>query len=163
VLDLGTGPGTLLLAALDQWPRAAGLGVDRSMTALEFARRNARRLGLADRARFRRGDWDRGLDQSFDLVLCNPPYVAQDAVLEPDVARWEPPEALYAGADGLEAYRRLAPALTGLLAKHGLACIEIGIGQEAQVRALFETEGLTVSSRLDLAGLPRCLVAALNK
>jgi release factor glutamine methyltransferase len=163
VLDLGTGPGTLLLAALDQWPRATGLGIDRSETALEFARRNAQRLGLADRARFRRGDWDRGLDESFDLVLCNPPYVAQDAALAPEVARWEPAEALFAGAEGLEAFRRLAPAFTGLLAKDGLACIEIGIGQEAEVRALFEREGFGVSSRLDLAGVPRCLVVSLNK
>ena len=79
VLDLGTGPGTLLLAALDQWPGAVGLGVDSSEAALDFARRNAERLGLADRARFRLGDWAEGVDERFDLILCNPPYVEPDA------------------------------------------------------------------------------------
>ena len=158
VLDLGTGPGTLLLAALDQWPGARGLGVDRSDEALGFARRNARRLGLAGRARLRRGDWDEGLEERFDLVLCNPPYVEAKAALPSEVADWEPPAALYAGADGLDAHRRLAPALGRLIAPGGIACVEIGAGQAQAAGALYAAEGFAAESRADLQGVPRCLV-----
>ena len=158
VLDLGTGPGTLLLAALAQWSRATGLGVDRSGLALEYARRNAERLGLAGRAAFRLGDWGEGVGEAFELILCNPPYVEAEAALAPDVARWEPSEALFAGIDGLDEYRRLAPQLGRLLAPDGVACIEIGAGQASAVRDLFEAAGFRVSERTDLAGVPRCLL-----
>lgn len=158
ILDLGTGPGTLLLAALDQWPRAAGLGVDRSETGLQYARANAERLGLAGRARFRRGEWGEGLEERFDLILCNPPYVESEARLAADVAGWEPAEALFAGPDGLDAYRRLAPQLGRLLAPGGAACVEIGAGQAAAVGAFFSGQGLDVASRADLAGMARCLI-----
>ena len=158
VLDLGTGPGTLLLAALDQWPRARGLGVDRSEAALAIAADNAERLGLAARARFRRGDWGEGLAERFDLILCNPPYVETGAPLPHDVADWEPAEALFAGADGLDDYRRLAPMIGPLLEPGGIACVEIGAGQAAAVTALFATRGLTVAARSDLAGHTRCLM-----
>jgi release factor glutamine methyltransferase len=162
VLDLGTGPGTLLLAALDQWPAAKGLGVDRSETALAYARRNAGRLGLADRTELRPGDWGDGIEGRFDLILCNPPYIETDAVLPADVADWEPPEALYAGPDGLSDYRRLAPQIAALLAPNGIACIEIGAGQAAAVTALFEYRGFTVSSLKDLKGVTRCLILAID-
>ena len=105
ILDLGTGPGTLLLAALDQWPGATGLGVDASEVALSYARRNAGRLGLLARASFRLGDWDEGMDERFALILCNPPYVEDAADLPRDVASHEPALALFAGTDGLAAYR----------------------------------------------------------
>ncbi len=161
ILDLGTGPGTLLLAALDQWPDARGLGVDRSAAALAYARRNADRLGLAARAEFRLGNWDEGVQRRFDLILCNPPYIESAAPLPADVADWEPPGALYAGADGLDDYRRLAPRIGCLLAPGGIACIEIGAGQEEAARALFAAEGFTVSSRADLKGIARCLILRL--
>ena len=157
ILDLGTGPGTLLLAALDQWSEATGLGVDGSETALDYARRNAERLGLAGRACFRRGDWGEGIEERFDLILCNPPYVEAGADLPRDVAEWEPPEALFAAADGLSEFRRLAPAIARLLAPGGMACIELGAGQRDAVAALFETQGFTISSRKDLKAVDRCL------
>ena len=134
ILDLGTGPGTLLLAALDQWPAATGLGIDASEAALRYARRNAERLGLAARAEFRRGDWATGIDERFDLVLCNPPYVEAGAPLAAQVTNWEPHEAIYAGGDGLDAFRALASQLPRLLASTGLACVEIGAGQEQRGR-----------------------------
>ena len=158
ILDLGTGPGTLLLAALDQWPGARGVGVDRSAAALELARRNAERLGLSSRAQFGAGDWGEGVVGSFDLILCNPPYVETGADLPREVAGWEPHEALFAGADGLDEYRRLAPQVGPLLADDGLACIEIGSTQGAAATGLFEAQGFTVSCRNDLGGRPRCLV-----
>ena len=158
ILDLGTGPGTLLLAALEQWPRARGLGIDASADALAFARRNAERLGLAGRAELRRRDWTQAIAGRFDLVLCNPPYVAQGAALDPAVADWEPPAALYAGADGLDAYRLLAGRIPPLIAPGGIACIELGAGQEEAVRALFAAHRVTISSRRDLNRVTRCLV-----
>ena len=158
VIDLGTGPGTLLLAALDQWPQAKGLGVDRSEEALSYARRNADRLGLADRAEWRLGDWAEGVDGRFDLVLCNPPYIEQDVALDPDVVEWEPHGALFAGPNGLDDYRRLAPQLERLVAPGGIACIEIGQGQEEAVSELFAGGSFTISSRNDLRDVTRCVV-----
>ena len=160
MLDLGTGPGTLLLAALDQWPDARGLGIDASEAALAYARRNAERLGLAHRARFRPGDWGEEVEGRFDLILCNPPYVAEADEVGPGVAEWEPPEALFAGADGLADYRRLAPQIARLVAPGGIACVEIGASQAAAAGALFEAAGLGVAVRRDLAGRDRCLVLA---
>jgi release factor glutamine methyltransferase len=157
ILDLGTGPGTLLLAALDRWPGATGLGVDASEAAFAFARRN----GNA-RAEFRLGDWGEGIGERFDLILCNPPYVEAGAELPPDVARYEPAAALYAGADGLECYRRLAPQLRGLLASGGVVCLEIGAGQQDAVSALMAVEGFTIESRRDLSGIIRCLVLSID-
>ncbi|HEX9948276.1 MAG TPA: peptide chain release factor N(5)-glutamine methyltransferase [Allosphingosinicella sp.] len=158
ILDLGTGPGTLLLAALDQWPRATGVGIDASEAALEQARRNARRLVLCERAEFRAGNWGEGIEERFDLILCNPPYVESGADLPRDVAEWEPPEALYAGADGLSEYRRLASEIPRLLGPGGLACLELGAGQRGPVAALFEPAGFTISSLEDLSGIERCLL-----
>ncbi len=158
VFDLGTGPGTLLLAALSQWPAASGLGIDSSETALGYARRNAGRLGASGRAEFRLGDWGEGVEERFDLILCNPPYVESGAELPPDVADWEPAEALFAAADGLSEYRRLAPQIERLLAPGGLACIELGAGQRDCVAALFEEAPFIIESRKDLKGFERCLL-----
>jgi release factor glutamine methyltransferase len=157
ILDLGTGPGTLLLAALAQWPEAHGVGLDCSAIALDYAEENARSLGLDERARFRLGDWTRGLDGRFDLVLCNPPYVETDAPLPRDVAEWEPHCALFAGSDGLAVYRRLAPDLPRLTAPGGLACVELGAGQADAAASLFGDVGMRVTRRRDLAGHERCL------
>jgi release factor glutamine methyltransferase len=163
ILDLGTGPGTLLLAALSQWPEAHGLGVDSSARARELFELNVAELGLEDRARFEPGDWAENLDGHWDLILCNPPYVETGARLPPDVALWEPECALYAGPDGLDDYRRLAPQIGRLLAPGGAACIEIGDGQEAAVRALFETAGFTIESRRDLKETMRCLILSVDR
>ncbi len=163
VLDLGTGPGTLLLAALSQWPEAHGLGIDASEKALGYAELNALGLGLEGRARFQLGDWAEDLQGRFDLILCNPPYVDRDASLAPEIARWEPEDALYAGVDGLDAYRRLAPQLPALLAPGGIACVEIGAGQEAEAGALFAARGFTISSRMDLNQRARCLILTVDR
>ena len=158
VLDLGTGPGTLLLAALAEWPMATGLGIDASVPALGYARDNAVRLGMATRATFQRGDWGAGLNARFDLILCNPPYIATGDALPAEVRDHEPAGALFAGADGLDDYRRLAPDIAQLLAPGGLAAIEIGAGQADAVRALFAEAGLAAEVRRDLAGRDRAII-----
>jgi release factor glutamine methyltransferase len=159
ILDLGTGPGTLLLAALAEWPTARGVGVDASDAALDYARRNAADLGLVERVTLSRGDWTAGLEGRFDLILCNPPYIGTDEALPPEVAAYEPAEALFAGADGLDDYRTLAPLIAAHLAPGGCACIEIGHTQAAAVTALLEAAGLGVALRQDLGGRDRCLIA----
>ena len=158
ILDLGTGPGTLLLAALDEWPMATGIGVDASPTALSYAQRNAERLGLSGRAALQLGDWAIGIDHRFDLVLCNPPYVATGAETGPGVAEYEPAEALFAGRDGLDHYRRLAPDVERLLAPGGIAAIEIGFDQADAASALFVAAGLSPKIAHDLGGRPRALL-----
>lgn len=157
ILDLGTGSGALLLAALSEWPQATGLGVDISPAALSVARGNAVRCGLDSRAEFAEGNWFAGIEERFDLILANPPYIAADADLPRDVADYEPHGALYAGADGLDAYRILAPQMAAHLALGGMAAVEIGHDQGVSAAALFAAQGLGVSVCTDLAGHPRCL------
>ena len=127
---------------------------------LALARANAARLGLAARARFVRGWWGRALVGDFDLIVANPPYIADGALaaLEPEVARYEPRIALAGGADGLDCYRGLAADLGRLLAPNGRALIEIGAGQRAAVCAVLAAAGIAVTGvKRDLAGIERCL------
>jgi len=162
LLDLGTGTGCLLLALLRELPRANGLGVDLSTAACEVARANARSLGLGRRARFRTGDWGRGLEETFNVIVTNPPYIADREFdsLDPEVARYEPRLALSGGADGLDAYRSLVPDLPRLLAPGGHAVIEIGAGQAQAVAALLKAWGLKQTAlHRDLGGHERCMVA----
>ena len=158
ILDLGTGPGTLLLAALDLWPAASGIGIDSSRRALSYAAANARRLGLEARAEFRLGDWAQGVTGPLDLILCNPPYVATGAELGPGVAEFEPAEALFAGPEGLDDVRRLAPEFPRLLARGGLAVVEIGADQAKSAAELLATNGLQARIAEDLANRPRAIL-----
>lgn len=164
VLDLGTGTGCLLLAALAEFPDATGLGIDRAPAAAALAAANARQLGLGHRAVFVAGDWAAALrpDARFDLVLSNPPYIETAAIpgLMPEVARREPTLALDGGADGLDAYRHLAAVLPRLLAPGtGRAVLELGEGQRAAVEGLARASGLAVHGcRADLGGIDRALL-----
>ena len=158
ILDLGTGPGTLLLAALDVWPKATGVGVDVSRRAMSYAAANARRLGFEPRVKLREGNWAEGITEKFDLILCNPPYVPEGAEVGTGVREYEPDEALFAGSEGLDAYRALAPQLPRLLAKGGLAAVEIGHDQAAAVTKLLARGRLRGRVGQDLAGRDRALL-----
>jgi release factor glutamine methyltransferase len=158
VLDLGTGSGALILATLSEWHQATGVATDASAAALAVARGNAERLGLARRCRFIATDWATGVDDRFDLILSNPPYVGDGEVLGRGVREFEPAGALFAGADGLDAYRRLLPRLPDLLAVAGVAIVEIGHAQAAAVLALGTASGLAGSVARDLAGRDRAIV-----
>jgi release factor glutamine methyltransferase len=162
VLDCGTGSGALLLAVLHELPGARGVGVDRSPEALAIAQENATRLGLAGRAVMTLADWDQAdwsapLGGPFDLVLANPPYVETAADLSPSVRDHEPAGALFAGSEGLDAYRVLIPQLPALLAPYGVAIIEIGHTQAEAVAAIAQAVGLTARLHRDLGARPRAL------
>jgi release factor glutamine methyltransferase len=160
VLDLGTGAGPLLLAALSEFSMAYGIGVDVSPAAAALAAANARALGLADRAACLAGNWAHAINGRFNLVLCNPPYIptAAIAALMPEVARFEPRSALDGGADGLAAYRRIFGDLARLVATNGAAVFEVGAGQAPLVSALAERAGFAVATRADLAGVERAVI-----
>jgi release factor glutamine methyltransferase len=156
VLDLGTGSGALLLAALSEWPAASGVGVDVSEDALAVAAANAQRLGL--NADFRLGNWAEAISETFDLILCNPPYVESGAQLVPEVVDYEPAAALFAGDDGLDDYRRLMPQFERLMAPGAIVALEIGADQAAAVSTLALEVGLRARCFQDLGGRNRCLL-----
>lgn len=158
ILDLGTGSGAILLTLLAEWPDAAGLGTDISPAALAVARTNANALGLADRAGFAEGDWFAGLSGTFDLVVCNPPYIPADQIasLASDVRDWEPYQALTPGPTGLESYSQIASQLSKHLDPAGRALLEIGADQGETVPLIFQDAGFRdVALARDLGGLPR--------
>ena len=161
-VDLGTGSGALLLALLANRPGWAGVGIDASAPALAVAEGNAAALGLVERSVWHQRDWHApgwadGLG-TFDLILCNPPYVETSAVLDPDVQDHEPHAALFAGPEGLDDYRSLVPQLGKLLVPGGIAILEIGATQAEAVTALAQTCGFVAELRRDLANRPRAVV-----
>ena len=163
IADLGTGSGALLIALLSELPDARGVGTDVSAEALVVARDNARRLGLAARAQFAACDFGAALVGGFDLVVCNPPYVASGAIggLAPEV-QCDPRRALDGGPDGLSCYRALAGQARRLLKPAGDLVVELGVGQERAVAALFRSAGLAPApARGDLGGIPRALHAPI--
>lgn len=150
-LDLGTGSGAIALTLLAERSLASGVATDLSAGALSVARHNAAALNLADRVTFAQADWFEGVTGRFDLIVSNPPYIAETemAGLQPEVRDWEPHLALTPGGDGLDAYRRIAAGLADHLLPGGRVLVEIGPTQGAAVTALFRAAGL-----LDLAVLP---------
>ncbi len=161
VLDLGTGSGCLLLAALLEFPAAFGVGVDRVAQAASLAARNADSLNLSARSAFLVAHWAAPLVGLFDLVLCNPPYIETGAIqgLMEEVGRYEPATALDGGPDGLADYREIIPGLPAILSPGGCAIVELGQGQAPAVSALAHAAGLTrIAARADLGGIARALV-----
>lgn len=163
LLDLGTGTGCLLLSLLSELPQAHGLGIDISDKALMVAQENAESLGLRNRARFMLSDWDAELEvtEKFDVILCNPPYIAlsEKPELAADVIDYEPSSALFAGRDGLDEYGKLARILPKRLRAGGIALLEIGHQQAADVLNLLKSAGLkNMEIVRDLAHRDRCIV-----
>lgn len=156
VLDLGTGSGAVALAIKHVLPGSRVVAVDASAAALEVARRNAAAHALE--VEFRHGNWfEPVIGERFEAVVANPPYVAEgDPHLRRGDLRFEPPGALVSGADGLDAIRAIAAAVTQCLAPGGWLLTEHGVAQDAQVRALLAARGLAeIQSWPDLAGIAR--------
>lgn len=161
LLDMGTGTGCLLLTLLEEFGNARGIGVDISEEALKVAQENAANLGLQSRADFRCSCWAEKVEGTFDIIVSNPPYIPTRTIdtLAPEVCRYEPKGALDGGEDGLDCYRIIAAQLPRLLAKDGLAVLEIGMGQHKDVSAIVAANGLQVAGiKEDMAGIPRCVM-----
>lgn len=162
ILDLGTGSGCILLAVLKDWPDATGVGVDLNPGAVTAAIANAAHFDFGDRAVIRQGNWCEGLSETFDIIVSNPPYIADDdlAGLAHGVSGFDPDLALRGGADGLAAYRALIPSARRHLKDRGRLYMEIGAGQAADVAALLVSAGFgPPGEHRDLAGVVRCLEA----
>jgi release factor glutamine methyltransferase len=163
IIDLGTGSGCLLIAFLESYPNATGWGIDRSAEALSWAARNVRRHGVGRRSVLSHIDWAWNVDQTFDVVFSNPPYVTERDLggASPEIQRYEPRDALVGGTDGLKAYQELAPIVARRLRPGGRAYLEIGSTQADTVKTVLEQDGLRIIRTVaDLAGHPRCIVAA---
>jgi release factor glutamine methyltransferase len=161
ILDLGTGTGCLLLALLSEYPVATGVGTDLSAAAARVAAMNAAALGCAARTTILAGAWDEGATGPFDLVVSNPPYIATAELdgLAPEIRDFEPRLALDGGADGLDAYRELAPRLYERLLPGGYAVLEVGSGQAGPVEMILLDAGFGVRGRQrDLSGMDRCAI-----
>ena len=160
ILDFGVGSGAILCALLGEWPQATGLGVDVSEAAAAVARVNVEALGLGGRAEIKVGCWGDGVEGPFDFIVSNPPYVRTGDItgLDREVREHDPWLALDGGADGLDAYRALAPEILRLLALEGQFFLEIGEGQASDVARILRAAGLDVTgARRDLSGVERVL------
>lgn len=165
IADVGTGSGAIALALAAHLPQAAITAIDLSPTALELAQANALTLELSSRVRFLASDLLTSLSPSeahagFDAIVSNPPYISiHDALeLHPQVREYEPSSALFAGADGLEIYRRLVPQASDALKPAGLLALEIGHGQKEALSLLLAGWN-DVAFVDDLQGIPRVVLA----
>jgi release factor glutamine methyltransferase len=164
LLDVGTGSGAIAAAVADELPGCEITATDTSAAALEVARANAERLGLADRVRFLEGSIP--AEESFDLVLANLPYVAEAdwPSLQPEVTQWEPREALLSGPDGLDAIRALVEGCGRGFSREAeetsaALALEVGEGQATAVAKLLNGAGFAGTQiRRDLAGIERVVI-----
>jgi len=157
VLDVGTGSGAIALAIAAELPGCGVVAADTSPAALELARENAARTGLAESVEFVPGTFP-SPNNGFELVVANLPYVSEAEWdgLQPEVREWEPREALLAGPDGLDAMRAAIPALAGIAE---VLALEVGAGQATAVGDLLRAAGFgEIETRPDLAGIPRVVI-----
>jgi release factor glutamine methyltransferase len=163
VLDLGTGSGCIVVSLLAERPDALGVGVDISETACLQASANAVLHEVDGRLRILESDWFEAVDGRFDLIVSNPPYLAdaEMAAVQPELRDHEPRIALTDGGDGLSAYRVIAAEAQGYLEAQGRVLVEMGWRQAADVRAIFVSQGWgDVTILPDLDGRERSLCAS---
>lgn len=166
ILDLGTGSGCLLLALLSEMPNARGIGIDISPSACKVAAQNAENLGLINRANFCPGNWLTGIKDKFDIIISNPPYIAEEQIctLTNGVKNFEPHIALSGGFDGLVPYRIIAQQGTNHLNTGGIIAVEIGINQVFDINEIFlENRFELISIHKDAANIDRCILATHYK
>lgn len=160
ILDLGTGTGCILLTLLHEIPSATGIGVDLSAEACETAQKNAEAQDISGRAEFVNGNWTDSIDEKFDLIVSNPPYIPSETILnlEKNVRDFDPMLALDGGKDGLDPYRNLLGTLKNSLAAGGYIFFEIGISQVPDIKRLVDANGATLHDvYVDLGGVERVL------
>jgi release factor glutamine methyltransferase len=165
VLDVGTGSGVIAVSLAHEKPAITVTAIDCSEPALAVARGNADRNGVGDRVNCLVGDMSELPSGPFEMIVSNPPYIptADCEELMPEVRDYEPRLALDGGDDGLMAYRQLAVQSGKALVPGGWLLVEVGVGQAADVAALFKAAGLTeISQRKDYSGIPRVVMARRN-
>jgi release factor glutamine methyltransferase len=156
--DLGTGSGIIAITLCTENANLSGLAIDISREALTLARENAATFSCADRIVFRHGSWLEGVDEDFDLIISNPPYIAPDEILAADVRDFDPHVALFSGVDGLDAYRAIAAQAPSRLRPKGHVVVEIGHGQAQDVGLIFAAQGFVLTQKAtDIAGHNRAL------
>ena len=163
ILDIGTGSGAVALALACEIPAARLTATDISAAALATARRNARNLQLEQQIEFLQGDLLEPVDGFFDIIVSNPPYIAEEEYdkLPAGVKNYEPAAALRAGIGGLDFYRKIVAAALGYLKNNGWLLLETGSNQSTQIVDIFDSSGQysDISIRNDYAGLPRVIKA----
>jgi release factor glutamine methyltransferase len=165
ILDLGTGSGCLLLALLSELPNAKGVGIDISPATCKIAKKNAKELGLNNRAKFCQGNWMEGILDQFDIIVTNPPYIAEPDIklLDREIQLFEPHLALSGGPDGVSAYRLIAKGSIARLKTAGILVVEIGINQAQSIKNIFIENGLEIiKTQRDFSNIERCILATVG-
>ncbi len=169
ILDIGTGSACLAIALLHERPQATAIAIDLSQEALAVAKQNAHRHGVADRLAFCCHDFAEPVDGTFDLIVSNPPYVADGADLPREVLAYDPTLALFGGADGLRAYDQIGHWVLQKMAPEGLLLLEIGAGQGDDVCAILNENAtrqgmiIDIKRHKDLAGIERVVALKTPK
>lgn len=163
ILDIGTGGGPIALALAKEMPRAEIVATDISAAALAVAKKNARNLGMDSLITFHQGNLFEPLDDLFDIIVSNPPYIADEEYekLPAGVKNYEPPEALLAGADGTDFYKKIINQAPDYLKSNGWLFLEIGATQGSDVGKIIEAAGYydNINIRNDYSGRPRVIKA----
>lgn len=165
ILDMGTGTGAIALALIHEEPRARALATDISLDALATAKANADINGVADRFETLQSSWYDKVEQRFDVIVSNPPYIPTDVIasLEREVRDFDPLAALDGGPDGLDAYRAIAAGAPEHLLEAGVVIVEVGYDQPDAVEAIFRARGFDfVEGADDLGGHRRSLAFKLK-
>jgi release factor glutamine methyltransferase len=164
ILDLGTGTGCLILTLLKEFPNATGVGIDASIEALKIADENANALEVSDRVSFIKGNWVNGIEEKFDIIVSNPPYIKTKQIdsLADEVRLYDPKPALDGGEGGLDCYKILTENISKVMGSHAKVFFEIGQWQENDVSQLITKNGFEIDEvRKDILGIPR--VISFNK
>ena len=164
VLELGTGSGAIAITLACEWKEVHVTAIDISEDALSQARSNAEKYNVQNKVHFLKSDWFETVRGSFDLIISNPPYIGlieQDKI-SAEVLKFDPKVALFAGHDGLDAYRKIIPKLIKFLNPHGLVVLETGASQSNQVKYMMNAVGFIDAKIVeDLSGKDRLVTAKL--
>ena len=164
VLELGTGSGAIAITLACEWKEVQVTAIDISEDALSQAKLNAENFNVQNKIHFLKSDWFETVRGSFDLIISNPPYIGlveQDEIAT-EVIKYDPEIALFAGRDGLEAYKRIIPNLAKFLNPGGLVVLETGASQSNQVKNMMNAVGLIDAKIVkDLSGKDRLVAAKL--
>ena len=165
VLELGTGSGAIAVTLACEWKEANVTATDISEDALSLAERNAEKFNVKNKINFLKSDWFDAVEGLFDLIIANPPYIGlmEQGEISPEVIKYDPEIALFAGSDGLDAYRKIIPSLAKFLNPEGFVVLEIGASQSNQVKDLMNSSGFfDLKTVKDLSGKDRLIAAKLT-